>query len=196
MSSSSRSGPRGGGSNDEADWRSNRCFLPPWHEHPKCKCGCPCIIDVWEFDAPTGTRGITSSVPILIQILWYGILFCFEFFYLYLFAGLLCTYVFQSCKFCEWIDMSKPSVSHMSINRTESKRLYLEQMEEMREIQARQLQGKELDIRIKKMHYHMRGTELEQEELREREEALKKREQELLVCERELEERMKFRNEY
>jgi hypothetical protein len=50
--------------------------------------------------------------------------------------------------------------------------LYLEQMENMRERQARQLQGKELDIHIKEMHAHMRCTELEQqeEELREREE--------------------------
>jgi hypothetical protein len=50
MTSSSRLGSRGGGSKDYADWMSNRCFLPPWCEHPKCKCGRPCIIDVWEFD--------------------------------------------------------------------------------------------------------------------------------------------------
>jgi hypothetical protein len=48
MSSSSRSGSRGGGSNDEADWRSNQSFLPPWYERPKCTCRRPCIIDVWE----------------------------------------------------------------------------------------------------------------------------------------------------
>jgi hypothetical protein len=62
----------------------------------------------------------------------------------------------------------------MRIPRTESKRLYLELMEEMCERCAG----------------HMRGTELEQEEeeLRGREEALKKREEELLVRERELEE--------
>jgi hypothetical protein len=64
----------------------------------------------------------------------------------------------------------------MRINGIESKMLYLEQMENMRERQARQLQGKELDIHIKEMHAHMRCTELEQqeEELREREETLKK----------------------
>jgi uncharacterized protein (DUF3084 family) len=74
--------------------------------------------------------------------------------------------------------MSKPSVSRMRINGTESKRLYFEHIEEMRERRIRQLQGKELDIHIKEMHAHMRGTELEQEEeeLREREEALKNRE--------------------
>jgi hypothetical protein len=43
---------------------------------------------------------------------------------------------------------------------------------------GRQLEARELDIQIKEMHTHMRGTELEQEEeLREREEALKKREE-------------------
>jgi hypothetical protein len=52
----------------------------------------------------------------------------------------------------------------MRINGIETKRLYLEQIEEMHERQARQLQGKELDIRIKEMHAHMRYTELEQEE--------------------------------
>jgi hypothetical protein len=66
----------------------------------------------------------------------------------------------------------------MRINGTESKRLYLEQMEDMCERRVRQLQGKELDICIKKMHDHMRDIELEQveEELQECEEALKKRE--------------------
>jgi uncharacterized protein (DUF3084 family) len=86
--------------------------------------------------------------------------------------------------------MSKPSVSQMRINGIESKRLYLEQMAEMRKRWARQLKAKELDIRIKEMHGCMRCTKLEQqeEELREREEALKKREEELVSCERELEE--------
>jgi hypothetical protein len=56
----------------------------------------------------------------------------------------------------------------------------------MRERQARQLQGKELDICIKNMHAHMRGTKLE-EELQEHDKALKKRE-ELVVREREFEE--------
>jgi hypothetical protein len=70
---------------------------------------------------------------------------------------------------------------------TESKQQYLQLMEEMRERRARQLEGRELDICIKEMHAHMRGTELkeEEEELREREEALKKREEELVICERE-----------
>jgi hypothetical protein len=52
----------------------------------------------------------------------------------------------------------------MKIPTTESKMLYLEQMEEMCERRTRQLEGKELDIRIKDMHAHMRGTELEQQE--------------------------------
>jgi hypothetical protein len=51
--------------------------------------------------------------------------------------------------------MSKPSVSQIRINGTRSKRLYLEQMEEMHERRTRQLQGKELDIRIKEMHAHV-----------------------------------------
>jgi hypothetical protein len=51
---------------------------------------------------------------------------------------------------------------------------------------ARQLEAREFDIRIKEMHAYMRGTELkEEEELREREEALKKGEEELVICERE-----------
>jgi hypothetical protein len=61
---------------------------------------------------------------------------------------------------------------------TESKRDYLELMEKMRERQTMQLDGRELDIWIKEMHAHMRGIE-RKEELREHEEALKKREEEL-----------------
>jgi hypothetical protein len=69
----------------------------------------------------------------------------------------------------------------MRIYGIESKMLYFEQMEEIHERRARQVEGKELDISIKEMHAHMRRTELEQEEeeLRERKKALKKREQEL-----------------
>jgi hypothetical protein len=51
--------------------------------------------------------------------------------------------------------MSKSSVSQIRINGIGSKRLYLEQMEDMRERRARQLQGKELDIHIKEMHAHV-----------------------------------------
>jgi hypothetical protein len=65
-------------------------------------------------------------------------------------------------------------------------------MEKMHERRARQLEGGELDIRIKEMHANIWGTELEQEEeLREHEEALKKREEEVLAREQELEEWMK-----
>jgi hypothetical protein len=66
----------------------------------------------------------------------------------------------------------------MKIPAAESKREYLQQMEEMRERRARQLEGREFDIRIKEIHAHMRGTKLkeEEEEFRECEEALKKRE--------------------
>jgi hypothetical protein len=47
------------------------------------------------------------------------------------------------------------------------------------------------------MHAHMRGTELEEQELWEREEALKKREEKVLTRKQELEERMKkSRNDY
>jgi hypothetical protein len=51
-------------------------------------------------------------------------------------------------------------------------------MEEMRERRARQLEGGELDISIKEMHGHMRGTELKEEEvkLHKREKCLKKKE--------------------
>jgi hypothetical protein len=44
----------------------------------------------------------------------------------------------------------------MKIPAIESKREYLELMEEMHERQARQLEARELDIRIKEMHTHMR----------------------------------------
>jgi hypothetical protein len=45
--------------------------------------------------------------------------------------------------------MKKSSVSQMKISGTESKRMYLKQMEKMRERRTRQLEGRELDIRIK-----------------------------------------------
>jgi hypothetical protein len=61
--------------------------------------------------------------------------------------------------------MRKSLVSQMKIPVIESKMLYLEQIEEMRERRARQLEEKELDIHIKEMNSHMRGTELEQEDL-------------------------------
>jgi hypothetical protein len=60
--------------------------------------------------------------------------------------------------------MEKPPLWQTKILITESKREYLELMEEMRERRARQLEARELDIRIKELHAHMRGTELEQEE--------------------------------
>ncbi len=80
--------------------------------------------------------------------------------------------------------MEQPSVAQIKIHATESKREYLQKMEEMRERWARKQQVRELDIRIKEMHAHMRGTQLkeeEEEEFREREEALKKREEELAI---------------
>jgi hypothetical protein len=84
-----------------------------------------------------------------------------------------------------------PPLWQLQIPATESKRQYLNLMEEMHERRARQLKAREFDIRIKEMHAHMRGTELkEEEELREREEALKKRE-ELVICEREFQKQNK-----
>jgi hypothetical protein len=72
----------------------------------------------------------------------------------------------------------------MKIHATESKKKYLELMEEMHDRRARQLEERELDIRIKKMHAHMRVTKLiEEEEIQEHEEALKKREEELVIRE-------------
>jgi hypothetical protein len=81
--------------------------------------------------------------------------------------------------------MEKPPLWQMKIHATESKRGYPQLMEEMSERWDRQLEGRELDIRIKEMHAHMRDTELkeEEEELREREEVLKKREEELAIHE-------------
>jgi hypothetical protein len=73
----------------------------------------------------------------------------------------------------------------MKIHATESKKKYLELMEEMHDRRARQLEERELDIRIKEMHAHMRVTKLieEEEEIQEHEEALKKREEELVIRE-------------
>jgi hypothetical protein len=58
-------------------------------------------------------------------------------------------------------------------------------MKEMRERWARKIERRELDIRIKEMHAHMRGTELkeEEEELQKYKEALKNREEELAIRE-------------
>jgi hypothetical protein len=60
-------------------------------------------------------------------------------------------------------------------------------MKEMRERWTRQIERRELDIRIKEMHAHMRGTELkeeeEEEELQKYKEALKNREEELAIRE-------------
>jgi hypothetical protein len=81
--------------------------------------------------------------------------------------------------------MEKPLLWQTKIPATESKSQYLELMEEMHERWARQLEGRELDIWIKEMHAHMRGTKLKAEEYEflEHEEALKKREEELAIHE-------------
>jgi 16S rRNA C967 or C1407 C5-methylase (RsmB/RsmF family) len=60
--------------------------------------------------------------------------------------------------------MEKPPLWQMKIATTKSKREYLQLMEEICERQAMQLEGRELDIQIKEMHAHMRGTELKEEE--------------------------------
>jgi hypothetical protein len=72
--------------------------------------------------------------------------------------------LFQLCKFREWIDMEEPPLWQTKIPATESKWEYPKLMEEMRERRARQLEGRELDICIKEMHAHLRGTELKEEE--------------------------------
>jgi hypothetical protein len=60
--------------------------------------------------------------------------------------------------------MEKPPQWQTKIPATESKRQYLQLMKEMCERRARHVEARELDIQIKEMHAHMRGTELEQEE--------------------------------
>jgi hypothetical protein len=70
MTSSNRSGLCGGESNDEADWRSNRCFLPSWYERHKCTRRHPCIIDVWEWDDTNRPGDVTSSVSIRTRVLY------------------------------------------------------------------------------------------------------------------------------
>jgi hypothetical protein len=81
--------------------------------------------------------------------------------------------------------MEQPPLWQTKIPATESKRQYLQLMEEMRERRASQLEGGELDISIKEMHGHMRGTELKEEEvkLHKREKCLKKKEAELAIRE-------------
>jgi hypothetical protein len=89
--------------------------------------------------------------------------------------------------------MEKPPLWQTQIPARESKRQYLDLMEEMCRRRARQLEAREFDIRIKEMHAHMRCTELkeEEEELRECEEALKKREEEFAIREREFQKQKK-----
>jgi hypothetical protein len=60
--------------------------------------------------------------------------------------------------------MEKPLLWQTKIPAIESKSQYLELMEEMHERWARQLEGRELDIWIKEMHAHMRGTKMKAEE--------------------------------
>jgi hypothetical protein len=64
--------------------------------------------------------------------------------------------------------------------------MYLEQMEEIYERWARQLEERELDIHIREMHAHMRGTEEEEEKGEE------EKEEELAIREWELEKRKKI----
>jgi hypothetical protein len=72
--------------------------------------------------------------------------------------------------------MEKSPLWQTTIPAKESKKQYMQLMEEMREKWTRQLEGRERDIWIKEMHAHMRGTELEQEEeLQEHKEDLKKK---------------------
>jgi hypothetical protein len=81
--------------------------------------------------------------------------------------------------------MEQPPLWQTKIPATESKRQYLQLMEEMCERRARQPEGGELDISIKEMHSHMRVTELKEEEvkLHKREKGLKKKEAELAIRE-------------
>jgi hypothetical protein len=60
--------------------------------------------------------------------------------------------------------MEEPPLWQTKIPATESKWEYPKLMKEMRERRARQLEGREIDIRIKEMHTHLRGTELKEEE--------------------------------
>jgi hypothetical protein len=70
----------------------------------------------------------------------------------------------------------------MIIDETESKSIYLSQMEEFREAMTNKRRERDLHIRIKDMHIHMRETELKkEEEIKQREEALKKQENELRI---------------
>jgi hypothetical protein len=56
MAASSSRGLRGKAPviDGQADWGRNYCFLPPWHEWPKCTCRHPCTIDMWEWDGING----------------------------------------------------------------------------------------------------------------------------------------------
>jgi hypothetical protein len=89
--------------------------------------------------------------------------------------------------------MEDPPLWQLKIPATKNKRQYLNLMEGMHGRQARQLEAREFDIQIKKMHAHMRGTELKEEEQepREREEALKKREEEPAIREQEFQKQNK-----
>jgi hypothetical protein len=62
---------------------------------------------------------------------------------------------------------------------------YLQQMESFREARASKRCERDLQVRIKEMHTHMRETERkeEEEEIKQREEALRKWEEELRIHE-------------
>jgi hypothetical protein len=57
----------------DAYWRRNSCFLPPWHERPKCRCHRPCIIDVWEYDGTKQARRRYFKCVDTDSTLWYGV---------------------------------------------------------------------------------------------------------------------------
>jgi hypothetical protein len=71
--------------------------------------------------------------------------------------------------------MRKLPWREMIIDAAESKSAYLRQMEEFRQARANKHHERDLHVRIKEMHTHMRETELKEEE-EDEEEDLKQHE--------------------
>jgi hypothetical protein len=80
----------------EADWRRNCCFLPPWHERPKCMCRCPYIIDVWKFDGTTRVgrhyfKCADTDLDFYGMVITY--MFCLNFIHLCIFANVYVKFI-------------------------------------------------------------------------------------------------------
>jgi hypothetical protein len=107
--------------------------------------------------------GDGSSVPISTQILWYN-----KFYFWFLFQlswAIKDNFYFRYnlVSFCEWIDTIKLHWREIIIDTIELKSVYLWQIENFHQARANKRHKRELYVRIKEMHTHMRESELKKE---------------------------------